>query len=439
MGLRAFIPRSGFLHNVWLLTSGTVFAQGLVILALPVLTRLYSPQDFDLLAVYVALIGLISVVSCLRYNIAIPLPEQDEDAMALLALSLLAGCAFSLILVLPVVFAPEATAALLGQMDLAPHLWLVPFGIALASSYNALQYWASRKKRFGIITKTRMTRAVGGVGTQLAFGLTTPIPFGLLLGHALYSGLGVIGLGRNVMRDDHKTIGALDWERMRRVAGQYRRFPFYSVPQTLFDTGGTQLPIIIIAAATAGPEAGFLMLAMRVMGLPMGLIGSSVAQVYLAEAPEKLRDGSLPAFTRRTMWTLFRTGAPPLAVAGALSPMLFPIVFGAEWARAGWLVAWMTPWFILQFVVSPVSMVLNVTGRLGLLLAIALGGLLLRVAVVLWAIVAHLDIASEIYAVSGALFYAIYLSAILWTLNKTCAADDDASTSAKNQTSGNGL
>ena len=439
MGLRAFIPRSGFLHNVWLLTSGTVFAQGLVILALPVLTRLYSPQDFDLLAVYVALIGLISVVSCLRYNIAIPLPEQDEDAMALLALSLLAGCAFSLILVLPVIFAPEATAALLGQMDLAPHLWLVPFGIALASSYNALQYWASRKKRFGIITKTRMTRAVGGVGTQLAFGLTTPIPFGLLLGHALYSGLGVIGLGRNVMRDDHKTIGALDWERMRRVAGQYRRFPFYSVPQTLFDTGGTQLPIIIIAAATAGPEAGFLMLAMRVMGLPMGLIGSSVAQVYLAEAPEKLRDGSLPAFTRRTMWTLFRTGAPPLAVAGALSPMLFPILFGAEWARAGWLVAWMTPWFILQFVVSPVSMVLNVTGRLGLLLAIALAGLLLRVAVVLWAIVAHLDIASEIYAVSGALFYAIYLSAILWTLNKTCAADDDASTSAKNQTSGNGL
>ena len=439
MGLRAFIPRSGFLHNVWLLTSGTVFAQGLVILALPVLTRLYSPQDFDLLAVYVALIGLISVVSCLRYNIAIPLPEQDEDAMALLALSLLAGCAFSLILVLPVVFAPKATAALLGQMDLAPHLWLVPFGIALASSYNALQYWASRKKRFGIITKTRMTRAVGGVGTQLAFGLTTPIPFGLLLGHALYSGLGVIGLGRNVMRDDHKTIGALDWERMRRVAGQYRRFPFYSVPQTLFDTGGTQLPIIIIAAATAGPEAGFLMLAMRVMGLPMGLIGSSVAQVYLAEAPEKLRDGSLPAFTRRTMWTLFRTGAPPLAVAGALSPMLFPILFGAEWARAGWLVAWMTPWFILQFVVSPVSMVLNVTGRLGLLLAIALAGLLLRVAVVLWAIVAHLDIASEIYAVSGALFYAIYLSAILWTLNKTCAADDDASTSAKNQTSGNGL
>ena len=439
MGLRAFIPRSGFLHNVWLLTSGTVFAQGLVILALPVLTRLYSPQDFDLLAVYVALIGLISVVSCLRYNIAIPLPEQDEDAMALLALSLLAGCAFSLILVLPVVFAPKATAALLGQMDLAPHLWLVPFGIALASSYNALQYWASRKKRFGLITKTRMTRAVGGVGTQLAFGLTTPIPFGLLLGHALYSGLGVIGLGRNVMRDDHKTIGALDWERMRRVAGQYRRFPFYSVPQTLFDTGGTQLPIIIIAAATAGPEAGFLMLAMRVMGLPMGLIGSSVAQVYLAEAPEKLRDGSLPAFTRRTMWTLFRTGAPPLAVAGALSPMLFPIVFGAEWARAGWLVAWMTPWFILQFVVSPVSMVLNVTGRLGLLLAIALAGLMLRVAVVLWAIVAHLDIASEIYAVSGALFYAIYLSAILWTLNKTCAADDDASTSAKNQTSGNGL
>src|SRR5690606_34215664 len=129
------------------------------------------------------------------------------------------------------------------------------------------------------------------------------------------------------------------------------------VPEALFNTAANQLPIIMIAAAAAGPEAAFLFLAMRVMGLPMGLVGRSVAQVYLSEAPERLRQGTLPAFTHRTMWTLFKTGAPPLIAVGVISPFAFPVVFGEEWTRSGWLVAWMIPWFILQFVATPVAMI----------------------------------------------------------------------------------
>jgi len=403
------LPAGSFARNVGILTGGTAFAQGLAVLALPLLTRLYSPEDFALLAVYVAIIGITTVASCLRYNIAIPLPEDDADGMALLAVALLAATGISLFLTLPVLLTPTGTAALLGQPGLERYLWMVPLGVLLASAYNALQYWSSRKKRFGLITRTRITRAVGGIGTQAAIGAAAPSPFGLIFGHMLYGGLGVLGLLKDLLRRDRPALRQQNMARIWQQSVAYRRFPIWSVPEALFNTAGVQLPVILIAAAAAGPEAGFLMLAMRVMGLPMALVGASVKQVFIAEAPAKLRDGTLAAFTRSTMWALFRTGAPPLLAIGALSPFIFPVVFGAEWARAGWLVAWMTPWFVLQFVASPVSMVLHVTGRVALAMALQAFGLMLRVGPVLVISIVAVDRVSEVYAVTGALFYGFYL------------------------------
>lgn len=411
--LARLLPAGSFARNVSVLTSGTAFAQGLAVLALPLLTRLYSPEDFALLAVYVAIVGILTVVSCLRYNIAIPLPEQDDDGMALLAVAILAACGVSLLCAWPAILAPEATARLFGQPGLQPYLWMIPVGVFIASVYNALQYWASRKKRFGLVAHTRMTQAVGGIGTQTAIGVSAPSTFGLIFGQMLNGGLGIWGLARDLWRQDREVLRRVGGAHLIGTASEFRRFPIWSVPEALLNTAGVQVPVILIAAVAAGPEAGFLMLAMRVLGMPMALVGRSVSQVFLAEAPAKLRDGSLAAFTRSTMWTLFRNGAPPLVAVGVLSPLLFPLVFGAEWARAGWLVAWMTPSFVLQFVASPVSMVLHVTGRVSLALALQAFGLVLRLGMVLLAVAFVAENISEIYAISGALVYGVYLIVVL--------------------------
>lgn len=371
-------------------------------------------MDFSLLAVYVAILGIVTVVSCLRYNIAIPIPEEDADGMALLFVSIGAAFIVSLLCALIVTVAPEAIAALIGQPDFQPYLWMVPVGVFIASVYNALQYWASRKKRFGLVTRTRVTRAVGGVGTQLGVGAAAPSPFGLVFGHMIYGGLGIFGLTRSLLKEDRQFLGKATLGRLAGQVKEQRRFPIYSVPEALFNTAGIQLPVIFIAAIAAGPEAGFLMLAMRVMGLPMGLVGASVAQVFLAEAPSRLRDGTIGTFTRTTMYALFKAGAPPLIAVGVLSPLAFPLLFGPEWERAGWLVAWMTPWFVLQFVSSPVSMILHVTGRQNLAMMLQGAGLVLRLSMVLLAAKLVEDNISEIYAISGAIFYMAYIAVVLF-------------------------
>lgn len=401
---------------VGVLTAGTVVAQGIMVLALPVLSRLYSPADFTLLAVYTSILSLVSVVSCLRFNIAIPLPEDDREAINLVAICLLSALFFATATAIPALFLPEQAARLLGQPAIQAWLWAIPVGILFATIYDALQYWATRKKRYGLVTRTRMTRALGGAGVQLGAGVADASPMGLIAGHAVYSGLGGVGLAREMWKHDRKILGDVSPRAMAVAARNYRRFPGYSVPEALFNTAGPELSLLIIAAVAVGPEAGFLMLAMRVLGLPMGLVGSSLAQVYLSEAPQKLREGELSMFTRQIMWTLFKTGTPLLLPLGLAAPFAFPIVFGEEWERAGVIVMWLTPMFILQLVASPVSMVLHVTGKLAWAMVLQIAGGIFRVSCLLAATRYAPAMLVETFALCGTIFYAFYIICVLFSL-----------------------
>lgn len=417
------IAGNAFVRNVGILAGGTAFAQMLMAVSLPLLTRLYTPDDFSMLAVYMALLGMITVVSCLRFNIAIALPETDQEAINVAALSLGSAVVVSALLAVPVFVVPDALVQLLGQPGMAPYLWMIPFGVLLASVYTTLQYWTSRRKLFTLIARTQMTRTLGGAGTQLSIGLINPSPFGLIFGHMIHGGLGIVGLGTAIWKKDRALFKALSLYAMRANLRRYRTFPTLSVPEALFNTGGIELPILIIAAAVTGPEAGFLMLAMRVMGLPTGLIGRSVANVYLVEASQKLRDGTLVVFTRQVMLGLFKSGGLLLIAIGAISPFAFPIIFGAEWARAGMLVAWMTPWFVIKFVTTPISTVLHVTGNIAYAMVLQAFGLVFRVGAVLSVTWLAQEWAAEAFAVSGAVFYAAQLLIVMWILRRSVHDD----------------
>lgn len=403
------LPKNSFLRNVSVLVGGTAIAQVIGVLMLPVVTRLYTPADFSVLAVYSSILAIIGVVACLRLDIAIPLPERDEDAANILALALIFSVVAAALSALAVWWFPLLIVNAVGQPGIQPFLWMIPLSIWLASTYSAVQFWATRKKRFNAIASTRVTQTIGGVSSQLVFGLWGAFgPFGLLLGQLIGSGAGVLGLGRTAWRDDPQALRKATWPGMCSVLRTYDRFPKYSTFEAFANNGAIQLPVIIIAAVALGPEAGYLFLAMRAMAIPIGLIGGAVSQVYLSRAPDELRAGQLAPFTLKAISGLARTGVGPLLFAGIAAPAVFPLVFGSNWQRAGEMVAWMTPWFILQFLSSPVSMSLHVTGNQRIALLLQLFGLILRVGGTGYAAMFASAHIFEFYAVSGFVFYAAY-------------------------------
>jgi len=407
------IYADGFLRSVGVLVGGTTLAQALVALSLPVVSRLYTPNDFALLAVFAGLLSVLSVAACLRFDLAVPMPEDDADAANVLALALGFSLLFSIALALAVLTAAEPIAVRLRQPALQPYLWLIPIGVLCAGTYNALQSWAVRTRSFSTIARTRVSQALAATGTQIGAGWLGFTPVGLLLGQVLSAGAGCMGLAVRALRKDSNALSKVSHSRMRAQFRVYDRFPKFSTLEAACNAAGMHLPIIIIAAVAVGPEAGYLMLAMAAMQAPMALIGNAVAQVYLSRAPQEYRDGTLDTFTTSVLGGLLKAGVGPFVFAGLVAPQAFSIIFGQEWYRAGVLVSWMTPWFVTQFLAVPVSMALHVTSNQRTALALQLGGLVLRVASVAVAGRIAVQYVAEAYALSGFAFYGIYILTVV--------------------------
>lgn len=400
----AALAGNEILRDVARLVSGTLGGRLIVLAAMPVATRLYSPSDFALLAVYLGLVSMVSIIACLRFDIAIPLAADDEDAICLVVMALgfaggIAALGFFVVLLFP-----KDLTRLLGQPGLEPWLWLVPLGIFVAAAYSALQFWATRARRFSSIAVTRVTQAVTGVSTMLALGWAGIAPLGLLVGNMLNIGAGSLRLAFDILRHDRATMARFRQKDLARIFRAYHRYPLYSTPEALANIAGLQVPILIVAAH-AGAEAGFLLLAQQVMTAPMSLLGSSISQVYISRAPEELQAGRLAEFTAAILRRLTQVGVGPLILVGLIAPYAFPLIFGAEWIRAGDIVALMVPWIILQFLASPVSMVMFVVEQQRTMLLLTVSGAILRIGAVALAAIIDEDHTISALITSSALYY----------------------------------
>lgn len=143
-----------------------------------------------------------------------------------------------------------------------------------------------------------------------------------------------------------------------------------------------------------------------------------MAQVYLAHAPEYYNKGSLREYTVQTIKQIAKIAVVPLISIGIVAPLIFPLVFGESWAKAGYMVLWMIPWFVMQVLSSPVSMSLHITGNQRIALMLQIAGLILRVVFLFLISMFYSEWVFEYYAISGFIFYTLYLIIILMILGR---------------------
>ncbi|HEU4965036.1 MAG TPA: GNAT family N-acetyltransferase [Bacilli bacterium] len=350
------LPKSRMVRNIGVLAGGTVFSQGLLIVVSPLLTRLYTPEDFGMLAVYISMLSLLLVVASWLYEQAIPLPAAEEDALHLLLLSLLLVGGTAMLTALGVWWFGDEMAAW-GQVPaLQPYLWLLPLSLLGAGAYQALNQWAVRREAFRLVTKTRLQQSVGAVTTQVGLGLLSG-PLGLLVGDAVSRMLGSSSLLRAAWREVRGCWEKVSWRGIRQMVKRYRRFPLLSTWPTLLNGWLLQIPLLLLTSVHGAQVVGLYALAQRVLGLPIGVIGGAVSQVYMAEAARRVQrePERMPQLFWGTVKHLALIGLPLLLVLAVAAPWCFGWVFGEEWRESGEYVRLMSLLFYLQFLSIPIG------------------------------------------------------------------------------------
>ena len=352
------IPGGAFARSVLLIAGGSTLGQLIVIAASPILTRLYTPEYFGILGVYVASIMLLAGVSTLRYELAVPLPKNEDVAKILLQLALLLSFGFSILLLLVFAYKGKSILEFVGLSELAPYAYFLPLGTLLIASYQSLTYWAVRKGQYRTLAATKLWQGLGNVATQLVLGVFGVGALGLLAGDAAGRSAGISRLARGVPG----IFRLPDFRQLRKVAFRYKKFPLWSTGSTLINRLGLQLPQLFMAATFGSREAGWYLLTQRVMGMPVNLIGQAVAQVFLNQIAEikRERPDQAGAFYLGVVKRMALIGGIPILIGGLLLGELFGLIFGEGWTTAGRMVQILTPMFAAQWTFSPTSQILIV-------------------------------------------------------------------------------
>lgn len=359
--LRRFLPKGRFARRLAMLSTGTMAGQALLVASSPLLTRLYTPEDFGVLAVFSALAAVLGGIMALRYDFAIPVCRDDAEAAAVTAVGL---CATTILVLLVTLGVAAFGADLAARLALGGHgalLWLLPplllfWGIGLS-----LAHWSIRRGTFRANALGNLVQYAGQAALQVALAPTGLGGAGLVLGFSIGQVARSLLLGLSVPAADRLLLARVRWPALRAAAAAHWRYPAFSGTSTLLQSASQMLPAVAIALLYGPAMAGLFGLGQRIMNLPVRMLGEAASSVFLGEVAGA--DG-------RALYRLFIKAAVGFAAMGLVmmtpilvaGPQLFAFAFGESWREAGRLTQLLVPLYLVRFITVPVSQTLNVRG-----------------------------------------------------------------------------
>ncbi len=351
-----YAPGGSFRGNVLTLVTGTTIAQAIPIAMSPILTRIYSPDDFGVLALYLSVTSLVSIVATGRYELAVLLPERDEDAANVAGLAICISIAVSAFAFIAVMLFNGPFAKMLGSPGIARWLYLVPATILLTSAYQTLNCWLTRKMRFRRLALNRMSLSAATAAANLSLGVAKFGASGLIFGSIAGQSAPTVMLGRQIWKDDRETLRAVNRHGLRRQGVRFKNFPLFSLPADFLNSSTNQIPIMLLSNFFGAAVIGFYSLTQRVLGAPITLIVSSIAEVFKQRASsDYAKFGNCRNIYMKTFKHLLVLSLPPFVIFFFMAPFLFSVVFGAKWRVAGEYAQIFSVMYFLRFIASPLS------------------------------------------------------------------------------------
>jgi O-antigen/teichoic acid export membrane protein len=356
MGVKRTL-RSDFLKHSLVVVSGTVAAQAIVLIAQLFLRRMYSTADFGLFSLFVSITGIPVIVATMRYELAVVLPEKDEDAANLIAGGMFINLLFSILLFLIILPAQSLILQFLnvGNEFLVP-LYLAPAAVFFYGTYQLLNYWFIRRKRFMTTSYIKVQRRSTEAFSQSVLsyvGTTGGLILGELIGRALFACTSIYYLFKNGF-----SLSQVSFRRIRELLIQYKDFPLHSALPSLLNSAGLLFPAIVVNRLFDEDITGRFDLCLQVLAVPVSFISVSISNVLLEKIAAASRNGQkiVPLILKLSAVLAVIT-IPGFILGITVAPDVFAFVFGETYRVSGEYTQILMIGYAARFIVSPLAII----------------------------------------------------------------------------------
>lgn len=350
-----------FIKNFTKLICGTAGAQVITIVTLPFLTHMYAVEDFGLQAIYVSITSMLVIMASGRYELAILLPEKDDDAFSLAILSVLLSLVVCCVVEVAIFLYSDNINCFFDGADIAKWLYFMPFTIIAGLSYNVGCIWLNRMKAYNIMPLTGTIASVCNFCAAYSYGCIYDADgHGLLLNTMVGQLLGAVYIFICCWHRGWLPCN-ISMNQVKKQAVRYKNFPQFLVFGHMLNIFSTQLPVFLLQSLAGQQVVGYFAMVQKFMVMPSRLIGGAIGNVFMREASEEWR-------IHHMCWCVYKKTCILLACIGII---VFPIIFiiapdflpyflGEKWKTVGQYIRYLCPAFLILFISSPLSAVYSI-------------------------------------------------------------------------------
>ena len=343
--------------NILKLISGEGIGRAIGFMTAPFITRLYTPSDFGILAVFASLCVLCYPFCTLRYTLAIPLHSNEKVGINSLAACLLILVINTAIIGIILVFFHSPVLSFFSSENIDAFWYFIPLAFFLNGTAEVLSYYSTRYRDFSTIAKVTVVQKVIGALTKIVLGLFRFNVIGLLIGNILAESGGLSLYIRTYWERLKEGFRNVTWKKICFVLKRYMDFPLYRIPSQILLKASGSLPILYFAWHSGTDTTGQISLAITMLSVPVAVVCRSVGKAFYGEIASLGRKSGkeISTLTVRIMTRLFAVSIIPFTLIICFGPWIFRTLFGAEWSQSGTFARYLCFYLIFRFVYSPIS------------------------------------------------------------------------------------
>ena len=381
------LKKSGFMGPVLTILSGSTLAQLIPLASIIILARLFTPAEFGILDLFLAVATLFSVVATARYEMAIVLPKEDYKAINILALSLSITLLMTILSGITVWIFGEQISQLAKSPASSPFLKWVPLFVLVSGVFQSFNLWATRRKYYKNIAYSKVSQSGTNASVSIGTGYLDFNSIGLIWGQISGWFIGSLPLIFKFWKNDKKLLKEVNRAEIVRQAKEHSDFPKINSLHVLSDIGQQSIVSIIISRFFTDTTLGFYSRMIRIVKVPAGFIGSAMGQVFYQKASEQWqKDNNIRGIFTSQVKLMAILGLPIFIILAFFGPQIFGFVLGEDWAIAGYYAQILSPWLFLNFLISPFTHIPLITQNQKKFFALSLG---MNIMVILAFILGH--------------------------------------------------
>lgn len=343
-----------YYRNFLTMLSGNTVSQVIPFIIAPILSRTFSREEFAVLANFMAIVGVIGIVSTGRLELAVPIPEEHKKAQEIAFTGFLITLGLGLISLLIPLFAYQI-GQLYDDSKLPEYLWLVPLAVISYGLLGLSNNWNLRQERFHLISIGKISQSIVNNGLAAMLGYIGWGVNGLIISWLLSQYINIVillvGVNRKVKYKDFGLIS------LKTTLKEYKDFPLINSLHAFSDIFISQFLLFWMISSYFGlVELGLFAMMNKYIKAPIVLVSSSVSQLFYVEAGKAINKGiSLFPIIIKTVRTSVLFAIPFTLVLIAIGPEIFRWYLGDKWEIAGLYAQYLSPMLFLYFVISPIS------------------------------------------------------------------------------------